>query len=73
MIVDSIFCAATHDDYKPLKKLIEDNYGYICNIIDLFKNPDANIDDLMNVIEESAKECKKISSDYGRGGRWYEW
>lgn len=69
LIVGSIFCASTHDEYKAFKKLIEDNYDYVRNIINLFKNPDANIEDLTSIIEESAKECKKISSNYGRGGR----
>ena len=69
LLVSSIFCSANHSEYSEFKDLIGENYYYIDYILNLFKNPDSSIDELMQVIDESAFECKKISSTYGSRGK----
>lgn len=69
LIVNSIFCSSDHYEYKEFKKNISDNLDYIKYIIDLFKDPNSSVEKMMGVIEESAIECKKISSGYVRRGK----
>lgn len=69
LIVSSIFCSSDHAEYKEFKKNVSDNLDYIKYIIDLFKDPNSSVEKMMGVIEESAIECKKISSGYVRGGK----
>ena len=58
MIVGSIFCRANHEDYNELTDNIKDNIDYIRNIINLFGNPNTDINKLTNIIEESMSECR---------------
>lgn len=69
LIVGSIFCSSDHGEYKTFKKIIKDNLNYVEYILNLFKDPNSNVEKLVEVIEESAKECKKISSGHVRGGK----
>ena len=69
LIVGSIFCSSAHSEYKVFKRIISEHEDYIKYVLNLFKDPNSSVEELMNVIEESAKECKKISSGHIRGGK----
>lgn len=63
LIIGSIKCSANHLEYTQFKKIIDENLEYINNIINLFKNPNSNIKDLINIIEDSAKACKMFCTE----------
>lgn len=69
MIVSSIKVSADHYEYEHFKELISENIDYIDYVLKLFSNPNADINEMSSIIEESALECKELSSSYQRGGK----
>lgn len=69
LIVSTIFCSAGHNEYNSFQALISENQDYINYIVDLFKNPNANVSELQAVIEESANVLSRDNSENKIGGR----
>lgn len=62
MIIGVICCGASHDEYKEFVASIDHNKNYIRNIIEIFTNPNTDINVLTKIIEESMEMCKDYIS-----------
>lgn len=69
LIISSTFSANDKSEYNIVDDIVSENLNYIRNIITLFQNPNANEEDLVNIIEDSANECKKLTTNFGMGGK----